>query len=143
MYISYTGDAANTPLERIRTQVWLKQPNKARQLSGLAGGAPTRLWISDGSNQQENGGAVTSLPPIAQGDILPPSLPSDGVTLHPFAGLMGSVLGEFIFSTGLAQRTGEVHLVAKEIYAGRRTLVLEYFCYPDGPVIDRIWPDAL
>jgi hypothetical protein len=55
---------------------------------------------------------------------------------------MGSVLGDFIFPTGLAQRTGEYRLVGQEVYTGRGTLVVEYFRYLDGPVIDRIWLDA-
>jgi hypothetical protein len=55
---------------------------------------------------------------------------------------MGNVLGDYIFSTALAQRTGEYRLVGSETYAGRETLVVEYFRYLDGPVIDRIWLDA-
>jgi hypothetical protein len=142
VYVSYAGDIAQTVIDSTRTQLWLEQPNKARLLSGPAGGAPTRLWVSDGMNQQENGGAIAPLPPIAEGEFQPPALPADAVYMHPFGSMLGSVLGDFIFSTALAQRTGEYHLVGRETFVRRETLVLEYFRYPDGTVVDRLWIDA-
>ena len=141
LLINYQGDAANTVLDTTRTQVWLAQPRHGRLLSGPANGVPQRLWVSDGTAMQENGGVVSLLPPNLEQPFIPPP-PSDTVYPHPFAGLIGSVMGDYIFNTSLAQRSGEYRLVGSETFAGRQALVVEYFRYADGNVIDRQWIDA-
>ena len=141
-YTQYAGDAANTTVAANRYQVWLEHPNKGRVLSGAAQGRPERLWVSDGQVYRETGGIPQDLPPSLFGNYSPPALPSDSVNPHPFGSFMGPIPGEFIFSTGLAQRSGEFRPVGSETVAGRETLILEYFRYPDMPVFDRLWIDA-
>ena len=138
---NYQGDAAQTVNDQTRYQFWLQQPAAARLVSGPADGAPQRLWVSDGLAQQENGGGIETSSPATIGDFAPP-FAVDSITPHPYAGRMGAPAADFIFATGLGQRSGEYRLVGRENWAGREALVVEYYRYPDDPVLERLWVDA-
>jgi hypothetical protein len=138
----YAGDPANTPVMTTRTQVWLEQPGKGRLLSGPIGGAPVSIWLGDGKQYQSTGELIMDLPDLAGLVLNPPPPGSDTVYPHPLAGLLGSRLGDYIFSTPLAQRGGEYRLVGREELAGRPVVVVEYFRDINDQVIDRFWIDS-
>lgn len=140
--IDYAGDDANTPLQSVRTQVWLDQPARARLLTGPVGGAPERIWLGDGRRYQETGFEIAELPDLEGLVFVPPPPGSDTIFPHPLAGTLGTRLGDYIFSTPLAQRGGIYRSVGESEWAGRPALVLEYSREPGGPVIDRFWVDA-
>ena len=91
MLIKYQGDAANTVLHTTRTPVWLAQPRHGRLLSGPANGVPQRLWVSDGTAMQENGGVVSLLPPNLEQPFIPPP-PSEAGCGRPLGGRGGRVV---------------------------------------------------
>lgn len=138
---NYLGDEAHTVIDQIRTQIWLQQPASGRVLSGPANGTPERMWVSDGLAMQEDGGEILNVGPVTLGDFSPP-FAVDSVTPHPYGGMMGTMTADFILPTGLGQRSGEYRLVGRESWAGRDTLVTEYYRYPNDPVLERLWVDA-
>jgi hypothetical protein len=138
----YAGDPANTPVMTTRTQVWLEQPGKGRLLSGPLDGAPVSIWLGDGEQYQSTGEPIMDLPDLAGLVLNPPPPGSDTIYPYPMAGLLGSRLGDYIFSTPLAQRGGDYRLVGREELAGRTVLVVEYFRDLNDQVIDRFWIDS-
>jgi hypothetical protein len=141
LLMDYAGGASETPVDTTRTQMWIQQPAQALVVSGPAHGAPAYIWVSDGVYYQENGVTLGEMPNYENYSFIP-TFNDDSVEPHPFGSMLGTVLKDYIYSTSMAQRTGEYHLVGREAVAGRDVYVVEYFRYADGTVIDRLWVDT-
>ena len=141
LLMDYAGGSAPDPLQTTRTQIWIRQPDQALVISGAADGVPTYIWVSDGTYYQENGSTLGELPDFTEFNFNP-SWQDDSVEPHPFGSLLGTTLKDYIFSTSMAQRTGEYRLVGKDTIANRDAYIVEYFRYADGIVIDRLWVDT-
>ena len=135
----YAGDGSTTPVQSMRNQVWISQPDQMRAISGPNGGAPERIFVMSGNAFSENNGAVMQTGPMTTYE--PPLALSDTVYPHPLEGWFGTPAGSLIFPQSLAQRMGEYAIVGQEAFAGREAIVVEWSREP-GVVIDRFWVDA-
>lgn len=90
-------------------------------------------WLADGGSiyqisHADSTYAIWEQPETSRLLSAVPSLIGDGLEIHrhPMAMLAISPIADYIFSTGLAQRTGEYTLVEETELLGRKVWVLEY-----------------
>jgi len=136
----YTGDGSATPVQTMRTMVWISQPDHMRALSAADGATINWMWVSDGAYYAENAGAAQPVSGLAVA-YEPPISFSDTIYAHPLEGVIGSPAGALIFPQGLTQRYGQYQIVGQEQQSGRDAIVIEWSREP-GIVIDRFWVDA-
>lgn len=131
-WTSLRGEAATT---------WFSagQEQKVTTSFALVGGSQAvfstgdSTWLADGGAIYQISHADSTYAKWEQPETNPllsavPSLVGDGLEIqrHPMAMLAISPIADYIFSTGLAQRTGTYTIVEETELLGRKVWVLEY-----------------
>jgi hypothetical protein len=120
------------PAQYFHEQLWIHQEVPAfRRLNGSTNEAPLHFAVSDGQTildmDLKTGTAQTSqFPPYAREAYNPPEFLSDTVEPHPLTGIIGSVVGDMVFPSGLAQRDGTYKPVGMDTIAGRTCLEVDW-----------------
>lgn len=142
-----TNFSQGNPIEEFtHVQAWVDSSQaQFRVLSGLSGGSPDTLQISDGNkiqtydlitgNRQEWMINPNSLEPFN-----PPEMFSDTIYPHPLGQQIFTPISDLLFPTALAQRTGFYAPAGSETVADRATDVIE-FSRVEGSLTDRLWVD--
>jgi len=138
---------SETAAQTIRTQIWIDQKTgRYRVLLGNQPDTVEQAIICDGAsildlNLVSQTSEVYSVAPYVKEYYNPPEIVTDMIEPHPLEGSLGTPMAAMIFSSGIAQRGGYYQPIRSETFAGRETIVVDWYRM-QGMLVDRFWIDS-